>query len=477
MKKTTSILIVILVLALVLRLSFSGYLDASPDEAINIMSAKNWNTNLKENLISDPEFVEQNSKNLLEYPSQSIVYNFFVARIMNIGGDSLFILRAISILFSVAMIYFVFLLARYILTKNLSLLLVFLIAINPRNIIYSSLVTVNSLFTLITITAIYLALEIYNKKQSPVIDYYLFGVLLLGAYTSYFGYLLLIFCLWIAHKGIKNKIGILATVVLALPGLWSLINFVIEYGLLPYSGGLMKNPILYLFTVFDSFLSYSTELTYLIFCGFIIGSFVLWKTRSRVHSIIIIATVVLVYVLTFLNVPIFQDSFGFLIPLYLLVVVKGVIDIKDGWLKNALIAGIIIISFVGLFNLYTVSPENNWKALTNNIKEKYQPGDVILISYPEYVPVFDYYYKDFSVEKYGLFLSPDVELNVQYFDGIKGSLLKYNRIWLILTGDGNQAMLYRNMLDSDYNHLDTNYGATPFGTYGPIQVQLLASAK
>jgi hypothetical protein len=485
------IMLCIIMLFFILTLGIVNKTHLSVTEASHVLKAqgKDYNYNNK-------AFIEQQQG--IKYPEQISIFDSFLNSWIALFGKSVFMLRLLSILFSCVTLYFLYMIANRVLPVELSLLAVFLLSVNSRFMTNSALVDPGPFLTLCFAITLHYLMNLIEQYDHVNLIFFI-GFSLLTIYTSFFGYILLLTCgffFFLKHspwkmvnkKKKKNKedtkdkkktinvinkknvinekkeinemkyigLGLIAGFLLAIPKIIPIISFIASQGLPARSGlGLMANPVLYMMGLLQGFYPTTVEIMYLAFSCVIVAAFVL--VRKKTGSILLFAlvsTIIISYISIFLGVVVYSSYLMFLMPVYVLLIVIGIANIKDSWLQYLLVIALIVITANAMWGLYTRFPETGPAEIASLIKSEYKEGDIVLISPLAYTNIFDFYVDDYNIQRYGLTNRDNTNSSE-----VRSLLTGHNRVWLVFGTDVGQAGYYQ--LNSAYDLLKTDYLPAP----------------
>jgi len=178
------------------------------------------------------------SANIAKLPIGEIVKNFSVGDFhpplfywfldlwTKIGGSNVVWLRLSSVLFSLATIYFVYLIGKKIKNKKIGILAALFLAVNPLFIYYSQELRMYSMVTMWLIIGFYFFIKIKNKKYSAK-DLVIFNLMMALSFGTFYGSIFLIasFAIYFLIKKewklfFLTNIGIGLVILALTPLLW-----------------------------------------------------------------------------------------------------------------------------------------------------------------------------------------------------------------------------------------------------------------
>ncbi|MCF7860968.1 glycosyltransferase family 39 protein [Candidatus Woesearchaeota archaeon] len=492
------IMLCIIILFLILSLGLVNHLHISVMESEHILKAQSKDADYSNKGLIQEEATPK-------YPSDSPVYYSILRSWINIFGKSPFMVRLMSILFSVAALYFSYMVSRKFIPVELSLLAVFLLAINPKFISEAATVSPTPFLTLCFAVALHYLLNLRDNLDETL-DYtnliFFLGFSILAVYTSLFGYILFILGAYVMiQKSLKRKtednkidpkirpkidrkvgrkkdgkiskylgIGIIVALLVTIIRILPLFSYISKNGILPISGlGLMTNPFLFLMGLMQGFYPSTVEIMYLTFACVIVALFSLGKMRhGKILLLMLGSTVFMAYLSIFAGATIYSIYLMFMIPVYLLIAVIGIVNIKDRWVQYLLVISLIVTSITSMWGIFTSPAEIGPAEIAALIKSEYRENDIVIISPLAYVNIFDYYADDYTIKRYGA----NGPQNLTTED-VKSAMGRHNRIWLVFGTDVGQGAIYR--LPQAYEFLKTDFVPVPRAEYHDERLFLLTA--
>lgn len=170
---------------------------------------------------------------------EPIGYSAFLALIYFIFGSALIVGKTANIVLSVIGMIFLYLIVKKgFNNKKIAYICIFLYSILPLNIIYSSVISTEILFTTMFLILMYMTINSSNKKYSSAIMGILLGVLsLIKPYMMIYQFAILVFD-FIASRSIKKPLKkfLVITFFMALTiSPWTIRNYLVFHKVIPIS--------------------------------------------------------------------------------------------------------------------------------------------------------------------------------------------------------------------------------------------------
>jgi hypothetical protein len=190
----------------------------------------------------------------------------------------------------------------------------------------------------------------------------------------------------------------------------------------------------------------------IIFLLFLFGLSKLDKKTNFFGLIYVLLPIIVGFFLSF-KMTIIPRYFIFILPVYVMFISKGLIDIKRKWVPILLISGILVISGFKLAEDYSNPNNPQWREAVDYIERNSQKNDIILFDddYPQ-LPLH-YYYKG-NLTMISLLSSVNVTENEVFYNNIKPKL-KASKVWLILSDDFKTEEYYRYRLEQDFKLIES----------------------
>ncbi len=388
----------ILSLALILRL-FNLNQSLWLDEAINILAAKNY---------SLFEMVSQYAKADFHPPGFFIIIWLWT----KLFGYSEIAVRIPSVICGVLSIWFVYLIGKKIVSKELGLVAALLMAVNPLHIYYSQEARMYSLATLAVLVNILLILKLIKEEKLNLALLITSDLAILASdYIAYFIFpAQLIFLLIIKKKEIFKK-RIMALIAALVLGIWWLPVFL---GQLNVGSVASSNLPTWKF-VTGTFDFKTLPLTFIkfiigrisladkiIYAGFLLPvcslfTFILWRGIRVINDLsskLLLAWIIIpLFLATVISlwIPVYNYfRVLYVLPGFIILVSLGILSFKKRTRYIFLITVFLIelfCSFVYLLN--STYQREDWKGVVNFLRSQ-EPAIILFESSGTLAP-FDYY--------------------------------------------------------------------------------------
>lgn len=469
------VLFFILIMGLVLRLKDLGKPTLWFDEVVSVCNAgKNIGAIIKAEVNFPP------------------LYNLFLHFWIGFFGKSEFAVRFPSLLFWLAIVFFVYKLAGKLFSPRISLLSAFITAIAPYQVYYSQETRMYSLVTLLCLLASYFFLKaIEDKKNKFWILYIIF--LTLSLYTHYYaltmslfhGLFLLFF--WEKEKKIFYKWGIAQFITVILFTFWiPVLIKSITSGNMPW---LLKelDPLTQLGFIFFIFTAGYSAVTYFppqnlsegmkIFATFPFSAYLVmitfltvffisiglfgfqdkkWK-KKRLFIIFYLFTPILSAFIMFFILKQQLTATKYLIiaspPFYILLAL-GLTGIRSKAFKGILFLLLLGVMGCSLYNFY-YSPKlgkGQWFKVSEYIAVNSKKNDLIVIHKPYLDIAFNYYYQKKN-KLYRLPKSNSID-EEKFMDDFKNENKGHKRIWLIIAHNLETGTYYPELFNKYFIAVD-----------------------
>lgn len=433
-------IIVMILLASLLRLYKLGAHSVWYDEAASVENVRS--------ILKLPPFENWGMFDFIKGERVPPLY-FFLLVPLYILSQNEGTLRLVSAFFGIISIPLIYLLGTSLFNKKIGLISALLLAFSPFHLYYSQEMRPYSLFSFLSLLAIYLS---YLALESGKTSYYLgmVATFVLGVYThTYMIFPLFILDLyflinWSTYRSrLRNWfLSHVAIGLLCLPALYILIYHVMRgnTGLADFPPGVRSLlGTFYVFTMGRVFFPTRENLIFIVIqgviwgIGLLVGVWALWKEKTNIHqhnmlSLFLAAGIIYVtlWIISIRFVPLFDESrinyLIFLLPFYYILVAKGWDFISNSAIKTALIGFALIISLVSAYPFYfdwDQVGKGNFRAAAAYVQPRLQENDVVYhINYTSSLPFS--YYLDWRV--------PQVELSVTS----EASFNKADQFWLVV---------------------------------------------
>lgn len=424
-KKRISILIGIITLAIVLQLYNLGHKSLWLDE---VWSFKFASTNLME-ILASPDKPNP--------PLYYAILHFF----LNFGKNE-FILRLPSVIFSVLCIPLVYKVGMDFFNYRVGLLSAFLLATSPFFYWHAQEARCYTLFALFSLLSL---IFFYNALKENNVQLWIGFIIStsLGIYTHYYA-LFLIFIVFIFMvlfiKRYNMFIGrfllsLIAILLLILPqvisfftGMSQKINDGASWGMAP---SFIFIPDIFM-NLSKGYVMYSHWFVLLLFLVFLCGiwrSYIEDKEVLGLSAIWIFAPILFSFFLAF-KINIDVRYFIFILPIYLIVISKGLLYIgKKRFLIFIFLFLILCASNASLLHASYNKTLEDWRSVSSSIKGNSLQGDYILCN-PIYLENCLQYY-DINPN---MILESDAENGEEFRMEIERLLQSTKRLWIPYTG-------------------------------------------
>ena len=424
-KKKEIILLAVVLLALILQLYHLGYKSLWLDEVFSFQVSS---LDLRE-ILDYPEYIHPH----LYY----IILHFFLYL-----GDSDFLVRLPSVVFSVLCIPLVYILGKDFFDYRVGLLSAFLIAISPFFYWYAQearMYTLLSLFSLCSLIFFYNAIQ----KNDVKLWIGFIASTSFGIYTHYFAFLIILTEFLFLAVFIKRYqiifgrflVSLTTIFVLFLPqmiklflGMGSKLESGASWGMTP---SLFFVPDIFYSLSAGYYVQYSWGFVILLFIIFLYGlhtSFLEYTEEIGLSVIWVFAPVLIAFPLAF-KIDFDVRYIIFVLPIYLVIISKGLLNIKKKRFGIFLILMLIILASNAylLYENYNTSKED-WRSVASYIKNNSLPGDYVLII-PSFTKSCLMYYHLDSKEILGSNIENEGDLDPK----VQKILLKTPRVWIPYT--------------------------------------------
>ena len=325
------------------------------------------------------------------------LYFIFMHLWVTVFGVSEVSIRLPSVIFGVASIYAIFLLANKMFKdENIALLSAFLMAISYYQIRYSQDARMYSLFTLLAIMSMYYFIDVHENPLMLSKGYLISTGLLL--YTHIYAMLLVLFqgiFLFVCIRNFRVWFKFpLALITIYFP--WLLVA--IRQFMVVKGGGhwLTRPSLLELLHTFKVLVGDSWILLFL-YAFLVISGFGRGKTNSNLLMGWFITLTIIPFIFSWLVTPIYRARYtiGSIPPLLILVALgirERAFDQRIPYFP-VIIGCILIFSSWSLYDFYTTPHKEQWREVASYIEQNERPDDVIIITSGGVYICLDYYYR------------------------------------------------------------------------------------
>lgn len=433
LRNYAEILLFFLGLALaVFRLSTHSY---GLDEIFSIHISKNW-----------PSMI-----NVFWNEEANMWFYYFILHFWQTFGQNEFIIRSLSVLFSLGAIPVIFNIGKILFDKNVARISVLLMVVNIFYIISAQLARGYSLSLLLTLLSMYCFLQ-FNKGKKYKVFYVLSTTL--SVYTHFYAGFVFLSQVLIAFftKYLKRYyLAFLVVVIFLAP-------IVFSPSIRSHQVDWIEKPTLRNL-IGTSYVFSGDFPPLLIIYGFIfifVALYVVRNIRNIKYSILsiwLVAPVATSFLFSLFVKPIFQSVYFLIcLPPFVILAADGISRISKRKLKVFLLMTIVAFSVVRLFLWYSKNTEykwvfsnndDDWRSMVNFINENSQEGDAIIF-YGYYNKMPYEFYSESNKLVYARKDTPRaIEISSSAYDlGGGGKLpepnfkllsdLEYKRVWLLL---------------------------------------------
>lgn len=385
---------------------------------------------------------------------------------INFIGDSDFTLRMLSVILGVLALFMIYKVGKQLFDDQIGLLSSLVLGIATFQIHYSQEVRTYSLTVLLTLISVYFYIKLLDKNR--VVDYILYiisGSLL--TYSHVYGFFILlaqnfhfIFC---KYTGTDVEVtyrrwifGQIFIFVLFLPWISVFISqtsLVVKKGFWISQPGLkdIRNTIRgFTGHAIVFWLSFPLLILSLFSVKKISGNFDFrsikdsieefrWEIKLEYFSKIafllmwLIIPIIVPFLISHITSPIYLDRYAIVasLPLYILIA-KGVANLENKYLKNTILALIVIASFSNTWSTYYQKiHREQWKDTANYIDERYHKGDIVIFSTDGSIDAFNYYSKNKKMNKIAL-IETDGLSAASRLNDLALIVNDYERVWAVL---------------------------------------------
>ena len=434
-------------------------------------------------------------------------YNIILHYWIDLFGNSEFPTRLLSVIFGCLAIFMIYKVGESLFNKNVGILSSLILSVSVFHINYSQEVRDYSLMVLLTLMSFYFFINLFKKRSILIsVGYVLSSIFLI--YTHGFGvfiiiaqnvYFITVFYISKETHELDFKKWLWLQVillVLSIPWLWILADKLLSaragYPLPTPRGYSPRIPSLN--DVLQSFITYSGSLVlfrfFLVLSLFSIISCKKLKeninlknitkaisnyrlkidrpniTKAYLLLVWVSVPIIFPFIMSLLVMPVYHTRYtmGASLAFYLLAA-KGITNINSKYLKSVIIAIILLLSFVNVYEFSTQTDKRPdyqpFREAANYIDINAESGDLLLFhqGLKPILYVFDYYSNRADLVKRSF---PDLELpelentkyvhegNIRELDPI---LKGYNRVWFVHSSSCDYYGLINKTLSGSYNLL------------------------
>ena len=408
-------------------------------------------------------------------------------------GYSEYAIRISSALFGIVSIIMIYMVAKHLFDKETAVLSALLLGLSVVHIEYAQEARTYSLSSLLTLFSMYFFIKLLTiNTYKNLIGYVFFSILLMYSHICGF-YIIIsqnicfisIFLLFKEDYTLNHKqwiLGQLILLILFIPWISIFLsNVLIWQG--PGSQDWVTKPSLG--TILNAFIQFSgnTRVYVLMIVlvilsplsisknGFI-GSNVGWRNISQyiesyrwkirlqnTDKIYILFLWLLIPILipfivsqfSVLSVPIFKIRYILVASLaFYILVAKGISNINNKLIKSVTISVIIAFSLLSIWRYHTSLHKEQWREAVKYIDTNVHSGDLLLFNAGIQDLVYNYYsQRDLPLKK----SYPETTRNVDDVNikELLPTVEGYQRVWVILSHEGENANLITDKLNEIYN--------------------------
>lgn len=395
-------------------------------------------------------------------------------------GDRVVIARYMSLVFLVALIPAIYILARQNFGRGASLFAALLIAISPFMQWYGSEARMYSMLALITVIHQIFFIKVFRKGYA--VHWVWFAVTaIIGVYTHYFFWFVLLteaifFFIFIKkfHKGSFKKFVIVALLTIAAISPWLL--YVKSLGLasntqpylpVPSSGDLFNT---YAQFIFGFQVDYLNTVIVSLWPALVLFAFFALRGRSRTNPqiwffvIAAVLPVVAAFVISILVKPFFLSRYLVVSLPALVILISWFLSIYGKAIRYIIGIGLVVLT-IGLLGVEIASPntpvKENYKQAVSYLSGKATSQDVIVASAPFTIYPIEYYYHGDAKLTTEPIWNRFEQGSVPAFDASKlatetaENVDSYQHAWLILSYDQGYNDKILKYFDGHYERLSS----------------------
>ena len=369
--------------------------------------------------------------------------------------------------------------------KNVGLLSSLLIGLSVFHIHYSQEARTYSLSVLLTIFSMYCFVRMLRENSNSILFFYiLFSTLLI--YSHIYGLFIIIsqnIYIISAFKFLKTnhkphlKRWISSQIVIFFLFSPWLSIFITQTLKLQRSGFWIPTPSLC--SIIKSFITYSgSSLLFLISlilffyspitCKKICGNFsrknmfksiesYCWEIRlfntDKIYLLLVwlFTPIVIPFIISRLSTPIYWSKYTIVASLaFYILVAKGIINIRNKYMKIIVIFVIIGFSLLCLRGYYTTINKEQWRDVASYIDTNSDNGDMLLFSAGIQDIIYNYYSKKTNLIQKS-FPGKNQSVDEKNIEALTSSVEGYKRVWVILSHSKDEKGLITQKINESYN--------------------------
>lgn len=432
-------LLAVTLLALVVRALFVGDKSIWSDEGVSILIARlDW-----------PSFVSVLSR----YEANMSLY-YVLLRYWLALGDSEALIRSLSVVFAVATVPVLYLLANRLFGKEVGITAAFLLALNAFHLEHAqSARSYSLLMLLVALSSLYFVKSIEEPSRRNWIGYVLTAAL--AVYSQLFAALTLV-SQWTSIMFVPGRRRLARTFVATVLGIAILL---IPLGLFMLTTDLsaaewLRRPGWRAVAGLFAALSGGKLLApiYAAMCLMAVVSLFRRNTRSMTpHSIFSYAFVltslflpIIIVLVVSMSRPAFAWRYMIVsLPAFIILSAVGVQQIAERRRRLGVVAIITVLAAVSIAAYYRSPDEESWRQATHYVLSNARPGDAILIYAGVIRGPFEYYLRRVGGWQPPILFPPPGYWPVRPAAGVEEGVVrralhdaaKYERVWLVLSHD------------------------------------------
>lgn len=329
----------------------------------------------------------------------------------NLFGIEKFLVRLPFVIFGIISIFLVYLIAKKLFNKKIGLLSSFLFAISPFHIYLSQETRPYTFHIMISLIAILFLVNYIKFKRNKDLNLaFLFAII--ASYFHYFGLFIVAFISaytlylnWAEKTDIKRWFRIqIYSFIGTLPLIFMIFHSRQFGDITKNFFSLLEIPYLFMvFSIGETGLIFKTStlhqdliknLPYLLICFIILACILisslktlvknikLKKTSSNKNYTLVISYFLIPLIITIIVsfvTPLFRPRYlSGILPAYLIILSLGLNSINKKRLKILLVAGLIFITSISLYNYYFTYEREPWEGISRYIEKNEKTGQIIL---------------------------------------------------------------------------------------------------
>lgn len=329
---------------------------------------------------------------------------------VHLFGDSLAMVRLLSVLFAVPSIWLIYLLATRLFDRNTGRVAAFIMAISPFHIWYSQETRMYSMVVFFVLLSAYFLVRAMKENRVRLwVAFSFFTILAVYSDYSAFYYLVgsglfaLYFLRQKPRRAIPLFVSYLAVGLVYAP--WIPV-FLQQFGNV-YSGFWIKPPTFS--TVWDTFISFSSldspntfvntvVIVILLAWVFVIPDKTNPERRNAYIFLMFFMLVPIAVSLVFsLRQPIYltRTVISAAIPFYILLA-RAIVGFKSPGLGALFLVPLVLLNLASYQITSTATIKEDWRGTANYISQQAKPSDLIIFNAPYVQMPFDFYWDDLN---------------------------------------------------------------------------------